>query len=182
MLHDLLRDARHGFRLLLRSPVFAVVAVLSLGIGIGSNAAMFTVIDALLLKKLPVPQPDGLVYIHPIDEDQVRGDNVPYSNFERVRDASPQFTSLAGVWPIERSNLNVDQPDGDGASSALTRIALTTGDYFSTLGVTARDRARVERRRRRTPRGRRQRRLLAAADGQRSRGDAAHAASQRRDL
>jgi hypothetical protein len=50
MITDALRDARHALRLLARSPMFAIVAVLSLGIGIGSNVAMFSVVDALLLK------------------------------------------------------------------------------------------------------------------------------------
>lgn len=132
---DLVRDARHGLRLLARSPLFAGVAVLSLGIGIGANVAMFSVVDALLLKKLPIPRPDGLVYFVAVDESGFRAESVPYGVFEHLRDAATSFTSISAIWPIERSNLSVDRPDADPDSSALTRVGLTSGRYFETLGV-----------------------------------------------
>ena len=53
---DGVRDLRHGVRLLARSPMFAAAAILSLGIGIGANVSMFSIVDALLLKKLPVSE------------------------------------------------------------------------------------------------------------------------------
>ena len=60
-LDEILADLGFGLRFLRRSPTFAAVAVLSLAIGIGANAAVFTVINALLLRKLPVPDPSALV-------------------------------------------------------------------------------------------------------------------------
>jgi hypothetical protein len=66
---DVARDLRHGVRLLARSPMFATAAVLSLGIGIGANVSMFSIVDALLLRKLPVVHPDGLVYLVSIEKD-----------------------------------------------------------------------------------------------------------------
>lgn len=99
---DALRDGRHALRLLARSPVFAIAAVLSLGIGIGANVAMFSVVDALLLKKLPVPQPDGLVHFNIMTEPPYRRDDVPYNMFVRLREGATSFSSIAGVWPIER--------------------------------------------------------------------------------
>jgi len=134
---DFARDARYGLRLLARSPLFAVVAVLSLGIGIGANVAMFSVVDALLFKKLPIPRPDGLVHLIAIDDPPFQSDNVPYAIFEHLRDGATAFSSIAGIWPIERSNLSVDHPDSDPGSSALTRVGLTTGRYFETLGINA---------------------------------------------
>ena len=101
---DVIRDARHGLRLLARSPLFASVAVLSLGIGIGANVAMFAVVDALLLKKLPIPRPDGLGYFVAVDESGFRGENVPYGVYEHFRDGLTSFTSIAAIWQIERSN------------------------------------------------------------------------------
>jgi putative ABC transport system permease protein len=61
MLGDFLRDLRYGVRSLRRSPAFAVMVVLSLGVGIGANAAVFRLVNAVFLRPLPVRDPDGLV-------------------------------------------------------------------------------------------------------------------------
>lgn len=134
---DLIRDTRYGARLLGRSPVFAAVAVLSLGVGIGANVAMFSVVDALLLKKLPVPNPDGLFHFVAVVEPPYRMTSLPFGSYERLREASPPFAAMAAVWPIERANLSVDSPATVGGSSATTRVALVSGEYFSILGITA---------------------------------------------
>ena len=60
-LEELRTDARYGLRWLARSPGFAVAAILSLGLGIGANTAVFSLLDAVLLKSLPVARPDSLV-------------------------------------------------------------------------------------------------------------------------
>ena len=61
ILQDLLRDVRFGIRMLVKNKGFTLVAVLSLALGIGANTAFFSVVDAVLLKTLPVPEPDRLV-------------------------------------------------------------------------------------------------------------------------
>ena len=60
---DLARDVRHGIRGLARTPVFALAAVLSLGIGIGATTAVFSVVNALLLRPIPYKHADGLVIL-----------------------------------------------------------------------------------------------------------------------
>src|SRR6185436_5232021 len=130
MLQDLARDLRYGARLLARSPVFAIVAILSLGIGIGANVSMFSVVDALLLKKLSVPDPDSLVYVVSIEQD-VRSSELAFERLERLRDKAPApFSRLAATWHIERANLSVDAALRDAVVTSLTRMNLLTGDYF----------------------------------------------------
>ena len=88
---------RHGVRLLARSPMFAAAAILSLGIGIGANVSMFSIVDALLLKKLPVPNPDGLVHFTAIVEPPYRMNELMFEHYERLREASPSFSAMAAV-------------------------------------------------------------------------------------
>lgn len=133
---DAARDLRHGARLLVRSPLFAAVAILSLGIGIGANVAMFSVADALLLKKLPVGNADGLVYLRSVDDQGFRSDNMPFEMFRQLRDAAPPLASIAAIWPIERANLIVDST-ADVPSNQTTRVAMVSGQYFATLGIGA---------------------------------------------
>ena len=61
---EILADLRYALRGLRRSPLFAIVAILSLALGIGANTAIFTLIDQILLRKLPVKNPDELVMLY----------------------------------------------------------------------------------------------------------------------
>ncbi len=133
---DAIRDGRHGLRLLSRTPAFAAAAILSLGLGIGANVSMFSIVDALILKKLPVPNPDGLVQFVSVMEPPYRSDSVSLETFERLQQVSTPFSVMAAAWPIERANLTVNG-SATSESHELTRVVLVTGDYFATLGVHA---------------------------------------------
>ena len=65
-LEDSFQDVRHAWRTLLKNPGFTAVAVLTLGLGIGANTAIFTFVDASLLKPLPYPTPAGLYSLRSI--------------------------------------------------------------------------------------------------------------------
>jgi predicted permease len=134
---DAVRDGRHALRLLVRNPVFTTAAVLSLGIGIGANVAMFSIVDALLLRKLPVPNPDGLVHFTAIVEPPYRMNELSFEHYERLRETTPSFSAMAAVRPVERSNVSLDNTANDSGSSTTTRVALVSDNYFATLGITA---------------------------------------------
>jgi predicted permease len=136
MFGDLLLDLRYGLRVLRKSPGFTAVAVLSLALGIGANTAIFSVLDALVLKPLPVSHPEQLVLIKRAEE-TVRSSNWLYKPFfESYRDLSEAFSGVSAVREIDRFNVMIDGPGG-GLDTAKVRIGLVSGNYFSTLGVNA---------------------------------------------
>ncbi len=131
MLDALVQDTRYALRWLVRSPGFAVVAILSLGVGIGCNTAIFAVVDALLLRPLPVREPSRLVDIYTSGAD---GDTYSTNSLPDLLDYRAQkqvFEDVAGYSPIFAGVSR-----GDRARLVLGEIV--TANYFSTLGVRAR--------------------------------------------
>ena len=92
VLDDGLQDARYALRSLARTPTFTASAILSLALGIGATATVFSVIDALLLRPLPVTHPGRLVTPEQMFTDGVRQYNFSHSDFERFREL-PRETS-----------------------------------------------------------------------------------------
>ncbi len=90
------QDLRYGMRLLRRSPAFTITAVLCLGIGIGGSTAIFSVVNAVLLRPLPYHDPDQLVIIralHP--EQEFYGDGASWPEFLDWKEQSRSFQSMA---------------------------------------------------------------------------------------
>ena len=87
MLHDL----RYGLRMLAKSPAFTIVAALSLALGIGANTAIFSMVNVILLKPVPVSEPHRLVSVFMLD--QRNPGNLPFShlNYKDVRDQNQVF-------------------------------------------------------------------------------------------
>jgi Transcriptional regulator PadR-like family len=100
MLRDIWRDIRYGVRLLLRNPAFTIIAVLSLGLGIGANTAMFQAVDALMLTKLPVEQPERLVLLFPYDSPPVRSGSIPYPALHKLE----QQGWITAEWKASENN------------------------------------------------------------------------------
>ncbi len=131
-LADAAQDLRHAVRRLRRHPGTTAVAVLSLSLGVGANTAVFTVIDALMLRSLPVAHPDELAVLLRAFPGRGVADTIAYPSFESVRDAGV-FESLTASATVERSGVVLN-----GASDAESvRFGLVSGTYFSTLGVRA---------------------------------------------
>jgi predicted permease len=125
-----LQDLRYGLRTLRRSPGFAAVAVLSIGLGIGVNTAIFTLMDAVLLKSLPVREPERLVqFLRVNSSGQVA--TFPYPEYEKYRDQNHVCSDVAATFFLNRVIMTIDgQPEAVGG-------LLASGNYFSLLGVDA---------------------------------------------
>ncbi len=126
-LDDLVRDAAYGLRSMRRAPEHTAVAALSLAIGIGANTATFSLVNALLLRPLPVMNPQDLVELG--SETASGPGNFSYLLYERVRDQNSTFTDVAAVSsPVFRADDdNSDQPPTG---------RYVSGNFFETLGVT----------------------------------------------
>lgn len=94
-LEDLWQDLRHARRTLAKSPGFAIVAILSLGLGIGASTVLFSVVDAVLFKPLPLPEADRLVYLDEFKEKQPSGGNpMRLADWQKAR----SFSAVAGMY------------------------------------------------------------------------------------
>ena len=131
---NLIQDARHAVRILYQNPGFALVAILSLALGIGANTAIFSLIDAVLLRSLPVRDPQQLVAfaINP-EKPQAFFSNPDYAF---IRDHNQSF---AGVMAYSGGGgqMAFDVPDqGAHAAAQLVSGTMVSGNYFQLLGVT----------------------------------------------
>ncbi|MEN6426928.1 MAG: ABC transporter permease [Phycisphaerales bacterium] len=127
------QDIRYGLRMLARSPGFAGVVLLILGVGIGANAALFNALDQVSLRLLPVEKPRELVSVQFRYRDGawefIQGECL-YSNYEAYRDRSEAFTALM-TFKEQTWTLHVDE-----AVERIEGVAVST-NYFSTLGLRA---------------------------------------------
>jgi len=128
----MLQDLRLCLRTFLKTPTFTVVAVLVLAIGVGANTAIFSAVDAVLLRPLPFGDPDRLVVVWERNIPRDRRSNVASpANFLAWRDAQQTFTDLAALTLSGTSNLT-----GDGEPEQL-RVQNVTATLFPLLGAEA---------------------------------------------
>jgi len=125
----LLQDLRYGIRMLARNPSFSVIAVLTLALGIGANTAMFTVVNGVLLKPLPYPEPDRLVMLWEKQLSDSSLGTVAPANFHDWREQTHSFAKMAALDPYPDFILN-----GYGEPQRLAGAAVSA-DFFSLLGV-----------------------------------------------
>src|SRR5687768_2051921 len=128
-MNTLLQDIRFGLRMLLKSPSISIVATIALALGIGANTAIFSVVNAVLLRPLPFPNPDSLVSV--FETDQQRGYNRgshSYPNFFDLRDQNTVFERVASYYSGDFIMTGSGEP-------ARVQGAVVTADLFPLLGV-----------------------------------------------
>ena len=141
-------DIRYAFRMLVKAPAFSVIAIVALALGIGANTAIFSVIDAVLLKPLPYPQSDRLVLLRekmPIFDTG----SVSYPNFLDWRAQNRSFTDLA---LFRRDSMNLSSRE-ETTPPARVAGAVMTWNTLRVLGlkpIVGRDFTQSGRRSRRT--------------------------------
>ncbi len=134
MLGNLLQDIRHGLRLLLLNPGFALVAILSLALGIGANTAIFQLLDAVRLRALPVQHPEQLAIVKIGNFENASGSfSSRYPHFtnpqwEQIRAQQQGFSGLF-AWAPDQINL------ARGGEIRLANVLWVSGEFFDTLGV-----------------------------------------------
>jgi hypothetical protein len=126
----MLSDARHALRGFLRSPGFTLVAVLSFALGIGANSAIFALVNAVLLRTLPVRDPSRLVIFTLSTPDRFLGSAISRAVYEKIRDNN---TALDGFVAMTGSLTTVS----DGGRAEYVSSELVSGNFFETLGVNA---------------------------------------------
>src|SRR5579864_3828350 len=150
MIENFLKDLRYGLRQLRRSPGFTAVAIITLALGIGANTAIFSLIDAVMLRALPVREPQQLVLLNWVSKGRTylirnydgssytdkkgvsTGTSFSYPLFEAIRTRQDIFSDVMGFATSGQPfNLNI------GGQPGLAKGQYVSGDYFSTLGVGA---------------------------------------------
>jgi predicted permease len=132
-LDDLSRDLRHGARALVRDKAFTATALLALALGVGASAGVFTLLDQVLLRRLPVTDPQRLVQIEwrgnkvGSNYGSGSGDTVSYP----VCDELERLETFDGVFCRYSEDFNVST----GGEHQLTRVEIVSGSYFDVLGV-----------------------------------------------
>jgi predicted permease len=131
----LIRDLRYAIRSLRSAPAFSIVAILSLALGIGANTAIFTIVNAVMLRSLPVNHPEELVRVvrtegrNPSTESEGSG---YFTNplWEEIRNRQDMFS---GAFAYTTTSFNLSA----GGEARRIQASQVSGEYFSTLGVRA---------------------------------------------
>src|SRR5215475_4382459 len=134
-IETLFQDLRYSIRLLVKHKGFTTVAVLSLALGIGANTAIFSLINAALLRMLPVPNPERLVFFT-VAGQRFLDESFSYPLYEQFRDRTQSFSGIFASGGGNRLRMVVSEPGGAGQNESV-QTEKVSGNFFSVLGVTA---------------------------------------------
>ena len=122
-MESVLLDVRHALRMLVKSPLFTSTIAITLGLGIGANAAVFSIVNTLLLRPLPVTDPDSLYVVSVTHQDNDRPHQVSYADFLDFRKETHIFADLA-AYSIDFAGLSADN-----RADRIT-VSYVTGNYL----------------------------------------------------
>src|SRR6185503_16357875 len=129
IMQTLLQDLRYAIRQLLKSPGFTAVAVLTLALGIGANTAIFSVLNELLFKPLPVKNPDTLVALVLVEDSSGRAQQaISYPIYRDYAELNHAFSEMIAYAPLFTRVKTAD-------SRASISAQIVSGNFFSALGV-----------------------------------------------
>ncbi len=136
---NLIQDIRYGLRGMRRSPVTTAVAILSLALGIGANTAIFSFVDALILRMLPVEDPKALVFFGPANSsgnsDGFPDGSMTLFSYPIYREMAQKNQVFSGVAAVNSFNVNVYGTVDNSSNAESLNIQLVSGTYFDVLGV-----------------------------------------------
>ena len=140
----IVQDLKYGIRMLAKNPGFTAVAVLTLALGIGANTAIFTVINLVLLKMLPVRDPQQLVVLtdpdaHGMAVGSQKGDRdlLTYPEFQEIRDRNHVLSGVFAAMSSARDLPVSVEGTSEESEGAPAKVSMVSGSYFSVLGVNA---------------------------------------------
>src|SRR5438132_1142091 len=130
MMNTLWQDLRYAVRTFVKAPGFTIIAVLSVALGIAANTTIFTLVNAVLFKPMPVPHPERLVALYTTEPNSRYPGQFSYPDYRDYRDHNEVFSDLFvhnGI-PVSLKN--------NGDKAELIGGELVSGTYFTGLGVT----------------------------------------------
>jgi putative ABC transport system permease protein len=131
-MRTLLQDIRYGLRMLWKNPGFTAVVVLTLALGIGANTAIYSVVDAVLLRPLPFLNPEQLVLVRDdLTGRQMENVGMSVPELKDLQQSADVFEEVAGVWPVDANLTGSDRPE-------RVELLAVSPNYFSLLGASAR--------------------------------------------
>jgi putative ABC transport system permease protein len=131
MKNNLIADSRFAVRMLLKQPGFTAIAVATLALGIGANTAIFSVVNAVLLRPLPFPNSEQLVLVtDDLTGRQINDVGMSVLELQDLQERSGVFEEISAVWPVDANLTGSDRPE-------RVELLAVSPNYFSLLGARA---------------------------------------------
>ncbi|MGB2643975.1 MAG: ABC transporter permease [Candidatus Acidiferrum sp.] len=129
-IEQLLQDVRYGLRMLLKSPGFAAVTILTLALGIGANAAVFSLVDFLVLRPLPIEHPERVVYLASSWKGGHMSTAFSYADFQEIGKQMPNiFSEMTAIRPYQADGVSRDR------NSQSMWGSYVAGNFFDAMGI-----------------------------------------------